>query len=144
MSEAEEQNLNEGKLIKMKVKGKLNYMQLLVPVLLLAGMQMFAYAAADSPASIKTTGIGPTATFKAACSSAISAEVAPAGYQDRCPIPECAAPPPGCSYQGPPDVNEKGCPINCGHLVCDGGFDNARRPRSPQSLKFSNILKEKW
>ena len=33
-----------------------------------------------------------------------------------CPIPECAAPPAGCSYEGGRD--EKGCPT-CGKLVCE-------------------------
>ena len=34
----------------------------------------------------------------------------------QCPIPECAAPPDGCSYEGGRD--EKGCPT-CGKLVCE-------------------------
>src|SRR5436305_1388630 len=37
-----------------------------------------------------------------------------------CPIVDCAAPPPGCFYQGPPATDQRGCPIDCGTLVCDG------------------------
>ena len=58
----------------------------------------------------------------ASCSSSISSVgVANSIAPDRCPILDCPAPPPGCSY-GPPDTGANGCPINCGQLVC--GSDN--------------------
>ena len=143
------------------MKGKLSYIRLLVPILLFAGVQVFAQAAADSripaagPASHKTTkpqadvllisdrtflmksieGIAMDQNFKsqaagtvesplnesagADCSSSIlSVRVAKSFFRGRCPIIDCAAPPPGCFYQGPPDLGSNGCPIDCGHLVC--------------------------
>jgi hypothetical protein len=52
------------------------------------------------------------------CSSSISSVgVAKSISPDRCPIIDCPAPPPGCSY-GPPDTDANGCAINCGQLVC--------------------------
>ena len=52
------------------------------------------------------------------CSSSISSVgVAESISSDRCPIIDCPAPPPGCSY-GPPDTDANGCAINCGQLVC--------------------------
>jgi hypothetical protein len=41
------------------------------------------------------------------------------GHCEECPIPECAAPPPGCFYQSSP-IPEGTCPTGCGKLVCDG------------------------
>jgi hypothetical protein len=147
----------------MRIKGKLSYIRLLVPVLLFTGVQVFAQAAADSrmpvagPASHKTTkpdagvllisdrtflmksieGIAMNQSFKSqsagtvarpisqyesagrGCSSRIfSVGIAKSFSSGRCPIIDCAAPPPGCFYQGPPDTGPNGCPINCGHLVC--------------------------
>ena len=134
----------------MRTKGKLSYIRLLVPVLLFAGAQMFAQPAADSrmaadkPASHAATtasdagmplisdrtfitksiaAIAMNQNFESAglgCSSSSpSAGVTKASFFG-CPIPDCAAPPPGCNYQGPPDRGPNGCPIDCGHLVCTG------------------------
>jgi MYXO-CTERM domain-containing protein len=47
----------------------------------------------------------------------IAAATTPALARE-CPIPECAAPPEGCNYQGPAALDEDGCPIGCGKLVC--------------------------
>ena len=148
----------------MRIKGKLRYVRLLVPVLLFAGAQIFAQSAADSripaagPASHKTMrphagvllisdrtflmksiqGMAMNQSFKSqsaagtvirplslhesaepGCSSrTLSVGVAKSLAPGRCPQPECAAPPPGCFYQGPPDTGPNGCPINCGQLVC--------------------------
>ena len=122
----------------MRIKGKLSYMWLLVPVLLFTGVQIFAQAAADSgmpmtgPASHNTTtphadvfiisdrtfimkslaGIGTIAG--PGCSSRIlSVGVA----KSFCSPIDCAAPPPGCFYQKPP-TGPNGCPTGCGTLVC--------------------------
>ena len=119
------------------MKEKLSSIRLLVPFLLLAGAQMFAQAAANGtmpaadPASVNTARqhadvlisdrtflmqsikeMAMDQSFKASgcASSALS-------IGDRCPVIDCPAPPPGCSY-GPPDTNQNGCPINCGPLVC--------------------------
>ncbi|HLJ88314.1 MAG TPA: hypothetical protein VKZ53_15955 [Candidatus Angelobacter sp.] len=132
----------------MRIKVKLNYLHLLVPVLLLAGVQMFAQVVADNG---KATA-GP-AVYKATTSntevpqtsdrlsirksvealalglssddptsnSVLSGEAAKGSLVNHCPIPECAAPPPGCSYQGPPTLGSNGCPTNCGTLVCNPG-----------------------
>lgn len=137
----------------MKTKGKLSYIRLLVPVLLFAGVQIFAQPAADSrmaadPPSHKATTTSDPAmplisdrTFMMKSIAAIamnqSLESAPgcsssnpsvgvtkASFLRGCPIPDCAAPPPGCFYQGPPDTGPNGCPIDCGHLVCNGGGGN--------------------
>lgn len=137
----------------MKIRGKLSYIRLLVPVLLFAGVQMFAQPAADSrmvadPASHKVAtapdadmplisdrtfimksieAIAMSQSFGPApdCSSSIpSGGAAKASFLGGCPIPDCAAPPPGCFYQGPPDKGPNGCPIDCGHLVCSGGGGN--------------------
>lgn len=46
-----------------------------------------------------------------------------------CPIPECAAPPPGCNYV--PDPTQKdanGCPLGCGRLACDAGGPLPKNP----------------
>jgi hypothetical protein len=147
----------------MGIQGKLSYIRLLVPVLLFAGVQIFAHAAADSkmpaagPASHKTTrpyanvflisdrtflmksieGIARDESFKPqsagsvarpislyesaepSCSSSIfSVGVSGAFFSGSCPRIECAVPPPGCFYQGPPATDRNGCPINCGTLVC--------------------------
>jgi hypothetical protein len=133
----------------MRNKGKLNYIRLLVPVLLVAGVQIFAQAAADSRMHVAGSAsqkmMKPDAdvvlisdrTFLmkdikeimmsqrfnsqsvgTGCSSSISAVKATKSVSsDRCPIIDCPAPPPGCSY-GPPDTDPNGCPINCGQLVC--------------------------
>ena len=145
----------------MRIKGKLSYMCLLVPVLLFTGVQIFAQAAADSsmpmtgPASHNTTTshadvflisdrtfimksiegtmnqsfksqsagtvARPISLYESSgvgCSSSIFslgfAKSAPGG----CPVVDCAAPPPGCFYQGPPATGPNGCPTNCGTLVC--------------------------
>ena len=132
----------------MRIKGKLSCIRLLVPVLLFAAVQLFAQTAADSrmpvagPASHKTTrphadvllisdrtfimkSIGGTGNqnFKSqsagsGCSSSIFSIGVAKPSSRECPIPDCAAPPPGCYYEGPPDTAPNGCPINCGHLVC--------------------------
>jgi len=132
----------------MRTKGKLSYIRLLVPVLLFAGVQMFAQGAADSrtaatgPASHKLLAMAsPQAdmplisdrifvmksiagitdeSMKPGCSSSFfSLGVRQSQFSGRCPIVDCAAPPPGCFYQGPPATGPNGCPINCGTLVCD-------------------------
>lgn len=127
----------------MRNKRKLSYIRLVVPVLLFAGVQIFAQAAADSRMQVEGSAsqkmMKPDANvvlisdrtflmkdikqimmsqrFKSqsvgiGCSSSISSFPS-----DRCPIIDCPAPPPGCSY-GPPDTDANGCPINCGQLVC--------------------------
>jgi hypothetical protein len=131
----------------MRIKGKLSSTRLLVPFLLLAGAQIIAQAAANGgmpaadPASLQMTrphadvvvisdrtflmkSIEGTMNqgFKSSgCNSGILAVALGRPGGDRCPIVECAAPPPGCSY-GPPDTDQNGCAINCGPLVC--GPDN--------------------
>ncbi len=35
-----------------------------------------------------------------------------------CPVPECVAPPPGCHYEGLPGIDQNGCQVGCGGLVC--------------------------
>lgn len=35
-----------------------------------------------------------------------------------CPIPECAAPPQGCTYDGNARVDNNGCKVGCGNIVC--------------------------
>jgi hypothetical protein len=145
------------------IEMRISYLRLLVPVLLFAGVQIFAQAAADSrmlvagPASHKPAkphagvllisdrtflmksieGIAISQSFKSqsagtvarpislyesagpGCSTGIfSLGAAKSFFSGRCPIVECAAPPPGCFYQGPPDLGPNGCPIDCGHLVC--------------------------
>jgi len=141
----------------MRIKGKLSQIRLLVPVLLFAGVQIFAQTAADNripaagPASHKTTGphadvllisdrtflmksiegsfklqsagtvVLPISLHESAapgCSSGIFPGGVAKSLGGGCPQPDCAAPPPGCFYQGPPDIGPNGCPINCGHLVC--------------------------
>ena len=128
-------------------KGKMSYIRLLAPVLLFAGVQMFAQATADSrmpvggSASHKMTRshadpllISDRAFLMKSIEEAMPQRFeAPAGAgcnsnilsvgavkpvsSDRCPIIDCPAPPPGCSY-GPPDTGANGCPISCGPLVC--------------------------
>jgi hypothetical protein len=132
----------------MRIQGKLSYIRLLVPVLLLAGAQMFAQAAADSrmpaagPAAHKTTrphaGVllisdrtfimksiqgtaRPISLYESAapgCSFSIFSVGVAKPSSGECPEVDCPAPPPGCYYEGPPDTAPNGCPINCGHLVC--------------------------
>jgi len=135
----------------MRIKGKLSYIRLFVPVLLFTGLQVFAQTAADNRTPVAGSAAHETTKpradlllisdrtslmksiqeiamnqgFKsqsvgAGCSSSISsAGVARSVSSDRCPIIDCPAPPPGCSY-GPPDTGANGCPINCGQLVCGG------------------------
>jgi hypothetical protein len=126
----------------MRTKGKLNYIRLLVPVLLFAGVQMFAQAAADSrmlasgPASHQMTS--PLAdvfvisdrnslmksidgilneSAKPRCSSSTSSVEVAKSFSGGCGKIDCAPPPPGCFYQKPP-VDQNGCPTGCGTLVC--------------------------
>lgn len=40
-----------------------------------------------------------------------------------CPLPMCAAPPPGCRYVPDPDLAPGECPMGCGNLECEGGPD---------------------
>jgi hypothetical protein len=132
---------------------KWNFMRLLVPVVLFAGMQAFAQSAAGSqmpaansaspqaaqPHAVVLLISDRTFLMKSLASIAMdqSSNSQPAGAagcasrsfsggasfaRPRCPIIDCAAPPPGCFYQGPPATDQNGCPINCGTLVC-GGFD---------------------
>jgi hypothetical protein len=128
----------------MNIKGKLSYIRLLVPVLLFAGVQMFAQAAADS----RTPTSGPAShqimnphdgvfvisdrnflmksiqeilheSSEPSCSSnASSVGVAASFFSGSCAFIDCAAPPPGCSYQNPPR-DHNGCLTGCGTLVCD-------------------------
>lgn len=128
----------------MRIRGKLSCIRLLVPVLLFTGVQIFAQTAADStmvvagPASHKMTrahadvllisdrtllmksieAIAMNESAAAGCSSIFSVGVAKSFLLGGCPRIDCAAPPPGCFYQGPPDRGPNGCPIDCGHLVC--------------------------
>ena len=127
----------------MNTKGKLSYIRLLVPILLFAGVQMFAQAAADSrtpasdPASQQVTkpyaGVFVISdrnflmksiqkilheSAEPSCSSNTSAAPVAASF---CVFIDCAAPPPGCSYQNPTFKN--GCLTSCGTLVCGPGGD---------------------
>jgi len=123
----------------MRTKGKLSYIRLLVPILLFAGVQMFAQATADSrmpasgPASHQMTkpyaGVFVISdrnflmksikeilheSAEPSCSSSSSSIGVAASFCGRI---DCAAPPPGCFYQKPP-VDQNGCPTGCGTLVC--------------------------
>lgn len=111
----------------MRIKAKFSYVLLLVPVLVLAGV-MFAKTAVDSG----MVAAGP-AVHKAEAATSAHADVlisdrtfimksigvTKLSIKSGCPIVDCAAPPPGCFYQGPPATDSRGCPINCGTLVCD-------------------------
>ena len=122
----------------MRIKGKLSYIRLLVPVLLFAGVQIFAQTAANSNMPVAGTASHNTTTAHAdvlvisdrtfimksiegigtiagpGCSSSIlSVGVA----KSFCSPIDCAAPPPGCFYQKPP-TGPNGCPTGCGTLVC--------------------------
>ena len=127
----------------MRIQGKLSYIRLLVPVLLFAGVQMFAQTAADSsmpapgPASHQATqpqagvfvisdrnfltksieGIVHESGGPSCSSSTSSVEIAKSSFSGGCGKIDCAPPPPGCSYQKPP-VDQNGCPTGCGTLVC--------------------------
>ena len=127
----------------MRTKGKLSYIRLLVPILLFTGVQMFAQATADSrmpasgPASHQMTkpyaGVFVISdrnflmksiegmlyeSGKPSCSSSASSSgVAKSSFSGGCGRIDCAAPPPGCSYQKPP-LDQNGCPTGCGTLVC--------------------------
>lgn len=123
----------------MRTKGKLSCIRLLVPILLFAGVQMFAQAAADSrmpasgPASHQITkphdGVFVISdrnflmksiqeilheSAEPSCSSNASSVGVAASFCGRI---DCAAPPPGCFYQKPP-LDQNGCPTGCGTLVC--------------------------
>ena len=129
--------------MKMRTKGKLSYIRLLVPVLLFAGVQMFAQAAADhstpapGPASQQTTkpyaGVFVISdrnflmksieailyeSGRPSCSSsASSVGTAKASFTGGCGKIDCPPPPDGCFYQKPP-LDQNGCPTGCGTLVC--------------------------
>jgi len=126
----------------MRTKGKLSYIRLLAPILLFAGAQMFAQAAADS----RTPASGPASqqitkpyagvfvisdrnflvksiqkilreSAEPSCSSNTSSVPVAASF---CGGIDCAAPPPGCTYQNP-TRDKNGCLTSCGTLVCDPG-----------------------
>jgi hypothetical protein len=125
---------------------RLSSIRLLVPVLLFAGVQMFAQAAADSrmpapgPASQQATsphagvfvisdrnflmksiqGILSESARPSCSSRTSSVGIAASFFSGSCAFIDCAAPPPGCSYQNPPR-NKDGCPTGCGTLVCGPG-----------------------
>jgi hypothetical protein len=129
--------------MEMRTKGKLSYIRLLVPVLLFAGMQMFAQAAADSstpasgPASQQMTtpyaGVFVISdrnflmksieailqeSGRPSCSSSTSSVgIAKSSFSGGCGKIDCPPPPSGCFYQKPP-VDQNGCPTGCGTLVC--------------------------
>jgi hypothetical protein len=123
---------NEGKTFEMRTKEKLNYIWLLVPVLLFAGAQIFALTAADGRVPANTASPNTQSTeSKAAVKSHADVVISDRGSIMKslklggfrlpgCVDVDCAAPPPGCTYQGPPATDDRGCPINCGTLVCDG------------------------
>ena len=130
----------------MRIQGKLSYIRLLVPVLLFAGAQMFAQAAADSrmpapgPASPQATtpyaGVFVISdrnflmksiegmlyeSGRPSCSSSNSSVgVTKSSFSGSCAFIDCAAPPPGCSYQNP-TRDKNGCLTSCGTLVCGPG-----------------------
>jgi len=126
----------------MRTKGKLSYIRLLVPILVFAGAQMFAQVAADS----RTPASGPAShqmtkpyagvfvisdrnfliksiqkilreSTESSCSSSTSSVGVAASFCGRI---DCAAPPPGCTYQNP-TRDKNGCLTSCGTLVCDPG-----------------------
>ena len=135
--------------MEMRINGKVSYIRLLVPVLLLAGVQAFAQAATDSrmqapgPASHQMTRADADVfvisdrtslmksieeilmeqSFKSqfagmSCSATIfSVKLAESFSSGSCAFIDCAAPPPGCSYQNPPR-DKNGCLTGCGTLVC--------------------------
>jgi len=51
------------------------------------------------------------------CSSSVFSVAYVRTFPPRCPIIDCAVPPPGCSYQNPL-FDQNGCQIGCGELVC--------------------------
>jgi len=132
--------------MEMKIKGKLSYLRLLVPILLFAGAQMFAQAAADSrmpaPGPASPQAATPYAgvfvisdrnflmksiegilyeSGRPSCSSNISSVgFAASFFSGSCAFIDCAAPPPGCSYQNP-TRDKNGCLTSCGTLVCGPG-----------------------
>src|SRR5262245_8220958 len=114
----------------MRIRGKLSSVRLPVPVLLFAGVQMFAQAAANGrmpapdPASLNTArphadvplisdrtflmksiegAMNQSFKSSGCASSTFSVGVAGPGFPE-CPVIDCPAPPPGCSY-GPPDTD---------------------------------------
>jgi len=94
--------------------------------MVLAGV-IFAYAAVDNgmpaagPALHKAEATSSHADVVISDRTFImkSIGVTKFSIKSGCPIVDCAAPPPGCFYQGPPATDQNGCPINCGTLVCD-------------------------
>ena len=129
----------------MRTKGKLSYIRLLIPVLLFAGVQMFAQAAADSgtPASGPNQMTSPHADVfvisdrnflmksiakilhesgRPSCSSSTGSVGFAEFFLGSCAFIDCAAPPPGCFYQNP-TRDHNGCLTGCGTLVCDPNAD---------------------
>lgn len=134
----------------MKVKGRLSYIRLLVPFLLFAGAQTFAQTAADSrmpaagPAAHQMTPFAGVllisdrtfimksieriameqsfdSQFAGAVAHPSASSIRGASFvRGGCPFIDCAAPPPGCSYQNP-TFDKNGCLTSCGHLVCGPG-----------------------
>lgn len=116
----------------MRINAKFSYVLLLVSALVFAGA-IFANAAVDN--SMPATG---PALHKAEATISAHADVL---ISDRtfimksigvtkfslrgggCPIIDCAAPPPGCSYQNP-TFDANGCQTSCGTLVCDPNGGN--------------------
>jgi len=43
----------------------------------------------------------------------------PIAIEPPCPLFSCAAPPPGCRYVPDGALNDHGCPVSCGTVVCD-------------------------
>ena len=126
------------------MKTKLSYIRLLVPILLFAGVQMFALTAADSKTPASDPGSQQMTKPQAdvfvisdrnflmksiqkilrespepSCSSNTSSVPVAASF---CGQIDCAAPPPGCTYQNP-TRDKNGCLTSCGTLVCDPGAD---------------------
>ena len=118
-------------------RAKSSYIPLLIPVLLFAGAQIFALAAVDNSMPVaasvshKAEGMELTAATKSHAVVVISDRASimkslkVASFRlPGCPVVDCAAPPPGCFYQGPPHTDSRGCPIDCGTLVCDPNGGN--------------------
>lgn len=62
----------------------------------------------------------PISAVAGCSSSASSIRGARSFVRGGCPFIDCAAPPPGCSYQNP-TFDKNGCLTSCGHLVCGPG-----------------------
>jgi len=119
---------------------------LLFAGILFAGTQTFAQTAADSrmpaagPVAHQMTSpfagvllisdrafimksierIAMEQSFDPARAGSSSASLVGGSKSSSCPIIDCAAPPPGCSYQNP-TFGKNGCLTSCGHLVCGPG-----------------------